>query len=75
MFSEWSIVLKYAIILQLTIKLYNCCVAYYVRDAPYLIVNLSFIVHCSKLFHLLNIVFHFNLIFNQIRTLYTTIPQ
>jgi len=34
MFSKWSIVLKYAIKLELTIKWHNCCVAYYVRAAP-----------------------------------------
>jgi len=33
-FSKWSIVLKYTIKLELTIKWHNCCVAYYVRAAP-----------------------------------------
>jgi hypothetical protein len=33
------------------------------------------IVYFNTILHLLNIVFHFNLIFSQIITLYTTIPM
>jgi hypothetical protein len=41
----------------------------------HLIVNSSFVVYFSTLLHQLIIFFQFNLIFNQIRILYTTIPQ
>jgi hypothetical protein len=41
----------------------------------HLIANSSFIVYFNTILHLLNIVFNFYLISNQIITLYTTIPQ
>jgi hypothetical protein len=38
-FSKWSIVVKYAIKFELTIKRHKCCVGYYVRAAPWVVLS------------------------------------